>query len=179
MTEHLRWLWIDICLRFTVYLPDHVFFFLMRVFHKILLHLIVVVTFLVLFYAFQTNDSGISRISNPLENWTNSTRLFDRHNEVQTRRQGHIYTTRAPIVLSNRNNNTNNIWCIFTKVDNNLQMKLKLRTFLDSLSHYSTIEFTLHIITDNSSLRIADGIVRKVQRAHQKNSKVMYFCTFS
>ena len=135
----------------------------MRVLHKILLNLIVIVTFFVIFYLLQTNEYSFN------DNFRNLTVL---HNDRSKTTQ--IYET-IPSALETSSIETRikyNAWCIFTKVTSHAPMKQKFYTFVDSLVRNTIEKIGIHIITDHSSREIAEQVLDRVKESTHKNPMV-------
>ncbi|XP_067006536.2 xyloside xylosyltransferase 1 [Anabrus simplex] len=155
--------------------------FLMRVFHKILLHIIAVASFLVLLYAYLTSDSGENRIFAVSENFTSPAfrTVVDKHEPVKTREggsHGHAAAVDEPPVVVKKNvDDSFNVWCIFTKVSSNAPLKYKFKRFTHSLVQHASIRTSLHIITDNSSRTIAEEIFENVRVSTSKDFLIHYY----
>nr|CAD7573940.1 unnamed protein product [Timema californicum] len=149
----------------------------MRVLHKILINLIVVVSFLVCFYAFQTGGFRESRIHNIFEN---ETLLAGRNESIKDNQNGSYgYSTtlrvhETPVSVKHTKHDNYNVWCIFTKVTGNVPMKFKFKTFTRSLMEHSTVYIKFHIITDNSSRTIAEEIIEGLKISFGKFEVVYY-----
>ncbi|XP_069691543.1 xyloside xylosyltransferase 1 [Periplaneta americana] len=150
----------------------------MRVLHKILLNLIIAVTFCVLFYVFQTNESDSDNhfpatFENRSLTYADNSAVF----KTVQNNNGRPPTLKIVTSLEIYSNATDvyNIWCIFTKVTSHAPMKNKFHTFTHSLVEHSTGHIALHIITDNSSKTIAEEVLDAVKEATQKDILVMYY----
>lgn len=134
----------------------------MRVFHKILINLVVVVTFLVLFYVYNTSDS-----------------LLNRNSAEETMAPASDGSKPFASLLVNSSNSTPkdevNVWCIFTKAAGNAPMKYKLLTFSHSLlENANSVAISLHVIVDTSSQRVAQEILLGVKETLKKDMKVKF-----
>ncbi|XP_063222681.1 xyloside xylosyltransferase 1 isoform X4 [Bacillus rossius redtenbacheri] len=147
----------------------------MRVFHKILILLIVTVTLLVLYYAFETEDFGELYIS------VRSSRINGNATYNQSQRLGLLEISSSMnksyniSVIANNRTNYYNVWCIFTKVTYNAPLKEKFKTFTYSLVKKSSVDISYHVITDNSSKNVAEDIIGNVRKTTSKLLEVTYY----
>jgi hypothetical protein len=145
----------------------------MRVLHKILLNLIIAVTFFILFYVFQASESSsdnhyTSTFDNSCYTCTDNSNVFGTTQDDSRGRPPTLETV-TPFETKNEANDVYNVWCIFTKVISHAPMKHKFHTFTNSLFEHSTGHVALHIIIDNSSKTIAEEVLETVKEATQKD----------
>lgn len=151
----------------------------MRVLHKILLNLVIGVTFFVLFYVFRTSESSSDgRYSSAFDNscytCTNNSIVFEtRHDDSRGRPP--TLEIAAHYEAKSGANYVHNVWCIFTKVTSHAPMKHKFHTFTNSLFDHSTGHVALHVIIDNSSRTVAQEVLETVKETTQKDILVMYY----
>jgi hypothetical protein len=156
----------------------------MRALHKILLNLVIAVTFFILFYVFKTSESSsdghyTSTFDNSCYTCTDSNNVFettqdDSHGGPTTLEAAAPFETKSEAA-----NDVYNVWCIFTKAISHASMKRKFHTFTNSLFKHSTGQVALHIIIDNSSKPVAEDVLETVKEATQKNILVWRYvgCT--
>ena len=149
----------------------------MRVLHKIVLNLIIVVTFFILFYVFVTSESSSdnrypSTFDNSCYTSTGRSNVFETSQNDFHRRPSTIEIV-TDFETKIEANDVYNIWCIFTKVTRHAPMKHKFYTFTHSLLSYSSGHVALHIIIDNSSRAIADEVLQNVKETTQKDVLVI------
>lgn len=133
----------------------------MRVLHKVLINLIVVVSFLVIFYVYNTSDSLLSRnsLNEAMAPASDGFRLSS----------GSL----VPIASNATPKEEVNVWCIFTKAAGNAPMKYKLLTFSHSLvENARSVVVSFHVVVDTSSQRIAQEILHNVKETVGKGLKV-------
>lgn len=145
----------------------------MRVLHKILLNLIIAVTFFILFYVFQTSESSSDKhYSSTFDNscylYTDSNNVFQTTQDDSRGRPSALETAATPSERKSEANDVYNVWCIFTKVLNHAAMKHKFHTFTNSLFKHSTGHVALHIIIDNSSRTAAEEVLEAVKETTHK-----------
>lgn len=149
----------------------------MRVLHKILLNLVIGVTFFILFYVFRTSESSSDgRYSSTFDNscytCSNNSVVFEtRHDDARGRPP--TLEIAAPYEAKSGANYVHNVWCIFTKVTSNTPMKHKFHTFTNSLFDHSTGHVALHIIIDNSSRTVAQEVLETVKETTRKDILVI------
>lgn len=113
----------------------------MLLLRKILLKLICFIIVIVLFYyCFLTNSFNDN-------NW-----YVERTKDVNV----------SSAVNSDLSENFINIWCIFTKVIENVPLQDKFERLIKSLFKFSSVPLHIHIISDNSSNIIAKDILKKI-----------------
>jgi hypothetical protein len=149
----------------------------MRVLHKILLNLIIVVTFFILFYVFLTSescsDNRYSTFDNSCYTPTGASNLFETSQDDFHGRPSTVEIV-TDFETKIETNDVYNIWCIFTKVTRHAPMKHKFHTFAHSLLDHSSGHVALHIIIDNSSRAIADEVLQNVKETTQKDVLVIH-----
>lgn len=138
----------------------------MRLLYKILLNLSVVISFLVIFFAFQErplNKSYLIRyskndkpISDPYKNSTFS---------------HFVYLQNAATVESAAEREYN-VWCIFCKANSLAPLTQKFSVFAHSLVQLSSVPLTLNVVTDNVSFPIAEEVLHHVRTVTGKYFKV-------
>jgi lipopolysaccharide biosynthesis glycosyltransferase len=151
----------------------------MRVLHKIVLNLIIVVTFFILFYVFITSESSNdnrypSTFDNSCYTSTSRSNVFETSQNDFHRRPSTVEIA-TDFETKIEANDAYNIWCIFTKVTRHAPMKHKFHTFTHSLLSHSSGHVALHIIIDNSSRAIADEVLQNVKETTQKDILVLYY----
>jgi len=154
----------------------------MRVLHKIVLNLIIVVTFFILFYVFITSESSNdnrypSTFDNSCYTSTGRSNVFETSQNDFHRRPSTVEII-ADFDTKIEANDVYNIWCIFTKVTRHAPMKHKFHTFTHSLLSHSSGHVALHIIIDNSSRAIADEVLQNVKETTQKDILVIQLFFF-
>lgn len=141
----------------------------MRLLHKILVNLTLLALFLILFYCLQTPSSSISNQYN---------RINRRNNDVINRSES---TNIPTAVIKLANSTTSNedelydVWCIFTKVTSNSPMRRKFKIFTASLLKLASVKLAFHVITDDTSRKIAETLIQGVVSTTGKHMKVIYF----
>ena len=131
----------------------------MRVLHKVLINLIVVVSFLVIFYVYNTSDSLLSRnsLSEVMAPASDGSKL-----------SGSLVSVGNNSALKEEVN----VWCIFTKAAGDARMKYKLLTFSHSLiENANSVTVSFHVIVDTSSQRVAQEILHSVKETLGKALK--------
>lgn len=153
----------------------------MRPFYKILLHLVVVTSFLLLLYGFHVEDNSYVGV---LESWNVYNESLSETTQTSqgqtttmtTERQTSclpMTTTETPVnVNNNETEDVIHIWCILTKVHGNINMKYKFQVFFRSLLEHSSVSMNIHIITDGDSESVAAEIVKDIQNRTSKNVTV-------
>ena len=133
----------------------------MRVFHKILINLIVAVSFLVIFYVYNTSNSILKRSSS---------------DEMSPASDGSkLFGSNMPVTNSSTSKQEVNIWCIFTKAAGNAPMKYKLSTFAHSLlESTNSVMVDFNVIVDTSSQRVAQEILNSAKDTLGKEIKVTF-----
>lgn len=136
----------------------------MRLFYKILLNLCALVSFLVIFYAFQESSRNNLTFFNldkngkqiRINNSTDSHFVF-----IQNSTSGEL-----------KNDEGFNLWCTFCKASQASSIRHKFSVFAYSLINLTTVPLTLNVITDNSSLGIAEEILDNIHNMTGKDFKV-------
>ncbi|XP_034935870.1 xyloside xylosyltransferase 1 [Chelonus insularis] len=77
--------------------------------------------------------------------------------------------------LESTNVTYHNVWCIFTKVTSMSPMKKKFRIFTESLLKFASVDVALHVITDDSSQKIAKRIIQNIVSVLKKPVQVQYY----
>ncbi|KAK3909927.1 Xyloside xylosyltransferase 1 [Frankliniella fusca] len=129
----------------------------MRVLHKVLFNLILLVSFLVVFYVYNISNSLLNR---------NSDEIMAPASDGSKLSSSSVSTPKEEV----------NVWCIFTKAAGNASMKYKLLTFSHSLvENANTVIIYLHVIVDTSSQRIAQEILQSVKDTLKKDLKISFY----
>lgn len=145
----------------------------MRLLHKILLNIFVFSVLLILFYLYQINYTKQATII--ISSSNSSTIKEDIGNALQSyefKFQGKEF---SGMVLDNQTQDEYNIWCIFTKVSSNIQMKHKFRRFFMSLLQHSSVLISLHLIIDGPSKIHAKEVLSSIRTHINKTFEENYY----
>lgn len=140
----------------------------MRLSRNILVKLTVVAALLFALYCLQTTN-GLYWTTNTTENQN------DNNNENHSTSLNLITNNiidKSYSKASINNGSDYNVWCIFTKVTTNSPMRRKFRIFTESLLKFTSVEIAFHVITDNDSRKIAEGVIKGLISVLQKSIKV-------
>lgn len=136
----------------------------MRLFYKVLLNLIIFVSFLVVFYAFQTNNYYLTET---YQNGYNRTQLL-----ISEHLQASLMNKSTNNIVTN-NRNFIYLWFIFTKVKHrHSPLKYKLKTLLTSILKYSSVNLWFNVICDETSQVIAEEVINETSGSFDKHVKV-------
>lgn len=133
----------------------------MRLFYKILLNLSVVVSFIVIFFAFHEK-------SNTSLNLVNYQKQIKLHNESDS----HFVYLRNVAPGTSELDPEHNIWCIFCKATASSPLRTKFSVFAHSLVSLSSVPLNINVITDDSSQPVAENVLNHVRNATKKSFEV-------
>ncbi|XP_049786029.1 xyloside xylosyltransferase 1 [Schistocerca cancellata] len=145
----------------------------MRMLYKVLINLIAVATLLIVLYGLITSELQVNRKTVSRENRTLSLVGLNKKHETKARISNFTSATRADKRTSEAE--PINVWCTFTKVQSNYQMKMKFKTFLLSMLEHSSVRINLHVITDSSSRSSGEDVIHSVQNTNKKYFTVSYY----
>uniref|UniRef100_A0A1B6G689 Xyloside xylosyltransferase 1 n=1 Tax=Cuerna arida TaxID=1464854 RepID=A0A1B6G689_9HEMI len=121
--------------------------------YKILLNLILLVSFLVIFYVVQTNKEQTDAFKNQQE----FTDTLEAGFSTPVTKSNFSEVTKLPSVSVV--DKYFNIWCIFTKVKSrSSSLRYKFETLIKSIFESSSIKLSFHIISDSKSQYFAEKI---------------------
>lgn len=140
---------------------------LMRLFYKILLNLIIFVSFLVVFYAFLTRNVL----------WEAAYRKIRTQKTAERSLQNPMINLSSEATFSD-NVFDFNVWFIFTKVRyRSSPLKFKFRTLINSILKYSSSVLNFHIICDETSKQIAQQLIVQAVSYTGKRIEVLFLLT--
>ncbi|KAK6622143.1 hypothetical protein RUM44_001950 [Polyplax serrata] len=140
----------------------------MRLFYKILLNLSVLVSFIVIFFAFHEKSD-----SQDLVNLVNYEKDIKLNNE--SGRSHFAYSEPSAIVLKDEfENYGHNIWCIFCKATPASPLRYKFSVFVLSLVNRSSVPLTINLITDDGSRSTAQKVFEHVKNVTKKDFQVTF-----
>ncbi|KAL0276974.1 UNVERIFIED_CONTAM: hypothetical protein PYX00_004419 [Menopon gallinae] len=141
----------------------------MRLLYKVLLNLSVVISFLVIFFAFQERPLNKSYL---IKYSKNDKQISDIYKNSTF--SHFVYLQNAATVKSGAAREYN-VWCIFCKATSLSPLTQKFSVFAHSLIQLSSVPLTLNVVTDNVSFPLAEEVLHRVRNTTGKYFKVQFY----
>ncbi|KAG8223866.1 hypothetical protein J437_LFUL005430 [Ladona fulva] len=138
--------------------------YVMRLMHKVLFNLGLFVAVLILIYAFFLRENVSYGIHDNHEHSTHTSDSKNEHSEINSEK----------VTESIKKNEEVSLWCIFTKVDKNTNLKYKFETFSKSILPKSSKPIILNVITDNASRPYAEEVLADIQKKEKFHNVVFH-----
>lgn len=126
-------------------------------FSKVLLNLVLLVSFLIVFYVVQTSKD---------QNYVFQSKTIKEDSNFPATIRNSFTMKSTNIVSVSVVDKYFNVWCIFTKVKSrNSSLRFKFNSMIKSILSHSTIKLSFHIITDVKSQYIAQNIFEEINNS--------------